>query len=192
MLDDIEVKRLLIRTAARDAQAFERLYRLAAPLLLGVAMRIVGRREVAQEVVHDAFVRVWRSAESFDPLATRATAWLVAIARHRAIDLVASHDTARVDAVGDDVDALVDAGYDWTPSADDALDAGRNAHWLRECLSELRPGERQAIVLAYHHGLSHGDLAVHMQRPLGTVKAWIRRGLDSLRRCVETATGEAR
>lgn len=192
MLDDIEVKRLLIRTAAGDAQAFERLYRLSMPLLLGVTMRIVGRREVAQEVVHDSFVRVWRSASSFDPNATHAVAWLVAIARHRAIDVIASADNARVDAAGDDIDAILDGAYDWVASSEDTLDAGRGVRWLRVCLDELRPAERQAIVLAYHHGMSHGDLATHMQRPLGTVKAWVRRGLDSLRRCIETAAGGAR
>jgi RNA polymerase sigma-70 factor, ECF subfamily len=185
MLDDLEVKRLLIRTAAGDAKAFERLYRLTMPLLLGVTARIVGRRELAQEVVHDAFVRIWRSASSFDPLATHAVAWMVAIARNRAIDVVGSADSARVDAVGDDIEAIVDDAYEWSPAANDSLDRVREHQGLRRCLGELRPAERQAIVLAYHHGLSHGDLAAHLQRPLGTVKAWVRRGLESLKRCLE-------
>jgi RNA polymerase sigma-70 factor (ECF subfamily) len=184
-LDDLEVRRLLIRTAAGDAGAFERLYRLSMPLLLAVAHRIVGRRELAQEVVHDAFVRVWRSASSFDPLAPQAVAWLVAIARHRALDVVGSADGSRVDPVGDDIDAIVDAAYDWSHEPGDAVDRDRGTHGLRVCLDELRPAERQAIVLAYHHGLSHGELALHLQRPLGTVKAWVRRGLETLRRCLE-------
>ncbi len=184
-LDDLEVRRLLIRTAGGDAAAFERLYRLSMPLLLAVAARIVGRREVAQEVVHDAFVRVWRSASSFDPLAPHAVAWLVAIARNRAIDVAGSADGARVDPAGDAIDAIVDDAYDWSHEPGDALDRARGTHGLRVCLGELRPAERQAIVLAYHHGLSHVDLAEHLQRPLGTVKAWIRRGLETLRRCLE-------
>ena len=78
-------------------------------------------------------------------------------------------------------------------ATEDLLDRGRSTRWLRVCLGELRPAERQAIVLAYHHGMSHGDLAEHLERPLGTVKAWIRRGLESLRRCLEQAGGgEAR
>ncbi|RPH40641.1 MAG: sigma-70 family RNA polymerase sigma factor [Burkholderiales bacterium] len=191
MLDDHEVKRLLIRTAAGDAQAFERLYRMSMPLLLGVVARIVGRRELAQEVVHDAYVRVWRSASSFDPLASHAVAWLVAIARNRALDVVGSAEGSRVDPVGDDIDTIVDGSYDWSASTEDALDRGRSTRWLRVCLGELRASERQAIVLAYHHGMSHGDLAEHLERPLGTVKAWIRRGLESLRRCLERSEGEA-
>jgi RNA polymerase sigma-70 factor (ECF subfamily) len=192
MLDDVEVKRLLIRTAAGDAGAFERLYRTTMPLLLGVVLRIAGRRELAQEIVHDAYLRIWRQASSFDPLAAHAVAWMVAIARNRAIDVVSSAEGSRVDPAGDDIERIVDGGYDWTASAEDALDHGRSARWLRACLDELRPAERQAIVLAYHHGMSHVDLAAHLARPLGTVKAWVRRGLDSLRRCVEESGGGAR
>lgn len=192
MLDDAEVKRLLIRTAARDAAAFERLYRMTMPLLLGVATRIVGRRELAQEVVHDTFIKVWHAAGGFDPLAPHAVAWLVAIARNRAIDLAGSAEGSRVDPVGDDIDGLVDRGYDWAPDAAETLERGRSGHALRACLDELRAPERQAIVLAYHHGMSHSDLALHLQRPLGTVKAWIRRGLDTLRQCIEQAGGGAR
>jgi RNA polymerase sigma-70 factor, ECF subfamily len=190
-LDDLEVRRLLIRTAAGDAGAFEQLYRLSMPLLLAVAHRIVGRRELAQEVVHDAFVRVWRSASSFDPLAPQAVGWLVAIARHRALDVAGSAEGARVDPVGDDIDAIVDGAYDWAHESGDAVDRTRGTHGLRACLDELRPAERQAIVLAYHHGLSHGELAAHLQRPLGTVKAWVRRGLEALRRCLEGAGRDA-
>ena len=189
MLDDDEVRRLLVRTGTRDTEAFERLYRLTLSLLLGVAVRIVGRREVAQEVVHDAYVKIWLAAPGFDPLAAHPVGWMVAVARNRAIDVVASADSSRVEAVGDEVDALVDRAYDWSPDAGDPLDRERDVHWLRTCLDELRPAERQAIVLAYHHGLSHGDLAEHLQRPLGTVKAWVRRGLASLRECIDRATG---
>lgn len=189
MLDDGEIRNLLLRVAGRDTDAFGLLYRRAAPLLLGVALRIVGRREVAEEVVHDTFVKVWRSAGGFDPLAPQPVGWLVAIARNRAIDVVSSADTARVDTVGDDAETLLDRLFDWSTPADEALDGSRASRWLRTCMEALKPAERQAISLAYVHGMSHADLATHMQRPLGTVKAWVRRGLDSLRRCVEDAGG---
>ena len=186
MLDDAEIRSLLLRAAARDAgsaEAFERLYKLAAPLLFGVAKRVVGRAELAEEVLHDAFAKIWHAAASFDPLATQPVAWMVAIARNRAFDIRASHDVSRVDSYEEeDLDRL----FDWSDTADETEDRRRAATWLRDCLGRLQAVERQALVLAYQHGLSHGDLAAHLQKPLGTVKTWVRRGMENLRQCVET------
>jgi RNA polymerase sigma-70 factor (ECF subfamily) len=199
MLDDQQIKRLLLRAGARDegsAEAFERLYRLCAPLLLGVAQRVVGRREVAEEVLHDAFAGIWRKAESFDPLANQPVAWMVSIVRNRAIDVRSSHDVSRVDSYHDtldnDPDGSLDRLFEWSPGPDENEDRRRAVGWLRDCLSKLQAVERQALVLAYQHGLSHGDLAVHLQKPLGTVKTWVRRGMKSLRSCVETRMGTGR
>jgi RNA polymerase sigma-70 factor (ECF subfamily) len=199
MLDDREVKRLLLRTAARDegsAEAFERLYRLCAPLLLGVAQRLLGRRELAEEVVHDSFTVVWRRAEGFDALANQPVAWMTAIVRNRAIDVRSSHDVSRVDSyhdtLDDDPEGSLDRLFDWSPAPDDAEDRRRASAWLRDCLSRLQAAERQALVLAYEHGLSHGDLAAHLEKPLGTVKTWVRRGMDNLRQCIETCMGAGR
>ncbi|HXF46093.1 MAG TPA: sigma-70 family RNA polymerase sigma factor [Burkholderiaceae bacterium] len=195
MLDDREIKRLLLRAAARDegsAEAFARLYQLTAPLVLGVAQRIVGRREVAEEVLHDAFVKIWNAAGSFDPLANQPVAWMVAIARNRALDVVAAADSARVESLSDlagesDADEVLDRLFDWSEGsgADEVEDLRRARGFLRRCLQELAAVERQALVLAYHHGLSHGELAAHLAKPLGTVKTWIRRGMENLRACVE-------
>jgi len=198
MLDDHEVKKLLLRAAARDegsAEAFERLYRLSAPLMLGVAQRIVGRRELAEEVLHDAFAGIWRRAEAFDPLATQPVAWMMTIVRNRALDVRASHDVSRVDsyheAPADDPEGALDRLFDWSSGPDESEDERRAARWLRDCLARLQAVERQALVLAYDRGLSHGDLAVHLGKPLGTVKAWVRRGMANLRTCVETCMGGA-
>jgi len=198
MLDNQEVKKLLLRTAARDegaAEAFERLYRICAPLLLGVAQRVVGRREVAEEVLHDSFTRIWHAAEGFDPLATQPVAWMVAIVRNRAIDVQSSHDVSRVDSYHDAVDAdpegALDRLFDWAPGGDESEDKRRALQWVRDCLAGLQAPERQSLVLAYEHGLSHGDLAAHFQKPLGTVKTWVRRGMDNLRRCVQARMGTA-
>jgi RNA polymerase sigma-70 factor (ECF subfamily) len=202
MLDDQAIKALLLRTAARDdgaADAFRRLYELCAPALLGIAQRIVGRRELAEEVLHDAFAKIWRSVDTFDPLAARPVAWMAAIVRNRAIDVRSSHDVARVDsyhaALDDDPEGSLDRLFDWSPPADDDEDRRRAAQWLRDCLSRLAAVERQSLVLAYQHGLSHSELAAHLKKPLGTVKSWVRRGMSNLRVCVEScmsAQGQAR
>jgi len=199
MLDDQEIRRLLLRAAARDegsAEAFERLYKLCAPLLLGVAQRVVGRREVAEEILHDALAAIWRKAESFDAFATQPVAWMVTTVRNRAIDVRSSHDVSRVDSyhdtLDDDPDGALDRLFEWGPAPDESEDRRRATVWLRDCLAKLQAAERQALVLAYQHGLSHGDLAAHLQKPLGTVKTWVRRGMDNLRRCVETCMGGGR
>ena len=201
MLDNQEIKRLLIRAAARDegsAEAFERLYKLSAPLLLGVAKRIVGRHEVAEEVLHDSFAKIWRAVENFDPLATQPVAWMVAVVRNRAIDVQASHDVARVDSYHDaldkDPEGALDQLFDWNAGegSDDSEERRRAVQWVRECLAKLAAPERQSLVLAYEHGLSHSDLATHLQKPLGTIKTWVRRGMGNLRTCVEAFMGATR
>lgn len=189
MLDDQHIRRLILRTAARDVAGFEELYRVAGPLLLGVAVRIVRRREVAEDVLHDSFVRVWAAAERYDPLAARPVAWLVAIVRNRAIDVMSAHDVSRIDSLDADAggppEATLEQVFEWGTAAEDNVDAKRYRTWLRECLARLQASERQALVLAYDRGMSHAELAAHLDRPLGTVKAWVRRGLARLRDCVE-------
>lgn len=195
MLDNQEIRGLLLRTAARDegsARAFERLYRRCAPLLLGVAQRIVQRRELAEEVLHDAFASIWRLAERFDPTAPQPVAWMAAIVRNRAIDVQTSAGVARVesyhaDTESDDPDGALERLIDWTPDPGDSEDRRRAAGWLRDCLGHLKAAERQVLVLAFTHGLSHGELAAHMKKPLGTVKSWLRRGMANLRDCVEAS-----
>ena len=196
MRSDAEIKRLILAIAARgegSAEAFEALYKACAPLLFGIAQRVVRRRELAEEVLHDAFTRIWSAAGRFDPLAEQPVAWMAAIVRNRALDLMASHDVSRVDSydLSDDASAL-DRLFDWAPPAEDAVDTGRSVRWLRDCLGELRPVERQALMLAYDRGMSHRDLATHLAQPLGTVKTWVRRGLANLRACVEECMGSAR
>jgi RNA polymerase sigma-70 factor, ECF subfamily len=197
MLNDGEIKQLILRTATRDATAFSLLYEKTAPILLGIALRITRRRETAEEVLHDAFVKIWNQAKSFDPLALQPVAWMSAIVRNRALDLVSSAEATRVESfdVGDDDDGnALERLLDWSDASDsgEALDQTRATHHLRDCFEELKPGERQAIALAYHHGMSHSELASHLQKPIGTVKSWVKRGLESLRTCMDTCAGLVR
>lgn len=192
MLDDKEIKRLLLRVADRDVEAFERLYQLTAPLMLGIASRIVMRRELAEEVLHDTFIKIWNSAAAgFDPMAERPVAWMTTMVRNRAIDLVSSADVSRMQDFDPDInlEEFLDQFFEWSPGADKTLSDQQDVHSLRACLEELKPAERQALALSYMHGLSHGELAERLARPLGTVKAWVRRGLESLRVCVESCMG---
>lgn len=199
MLDDREIKVLLLRTAARDegsAEAFERLYKACAPVLFGVAKHVLGRSELAEEVLHDSFAKIWQAADTFDSLATQPVAWMVAIVRNRAIDTRSSHDVSRVESYHEGAlehpDGTLDRLFEWGEGAEETEDKRRAFRRLRECLAGLQAVERQALVLAYDRCLSHAELAAHFSKPLGTVKSWIRRGMFNLRQCIESRTQAAR
>jgi RNA polymerase sigma-70 factor (ECF subfamily) len=170
---------LLQRIARGDRAALAALFEAQAGRLLGVALRIVRRRDLAEEVIQDSFVSIWQSAARFDPARGSARGWLVTIVRNRALNLV--RDGARLDLL--DPDALAEIG----DRRHDALSAYRDlpdSHALRRCLGLLDERKREAILLAYVVGMSHGEVAGQLGAPLGTVKAWIRRGTTALQECL--------
>ena len=147
--------------------------------MLGVALRLVRRRAVAEEVVHDAFLQVWRRAASFDPARGAARPWLYAILRNRALTILRGE--GRMELV-EDFEPMGLVSEEEAPDAavERLSDGGR----LRRCLEGLEPQRRNVVVLAYIQGLSHGELAGRLGVPLGTVKSWIRRSLSALRECM--------
>jgi RNA polymerase sigma-70 factor (ECF subfamily) len=165
--------------ARRDREALRRIYEVEGPYLLGVALRILRRRDLAEEAVHDAFVEVWQKAASFDPDRGAAPAWMAAIVRHRAFNILRKRSRETLVEPGDLVDlpdlAAGPAEALARVSADDAL---------RECLEVLDDDKRLCILLAYVDGYSHSQIAARLEAPLGTVKARIRRGLLALRECL--------
>ncbi len=175
--DEVQLGAALARCAAGDRAALRLIYDLEAPRMIGVVMRIVRRRDLAEDVVHDAFVRLWRSAKSFNPELGHPRNWLYAIARNRALSVL--RDERRfVSSDGEDHPEVAD------PSAEDAVARLPEASRLRRCLDALEVRRRAAVVLAYVHGLSHGEIAGRLEVPLGTAKSWTRRGLLSLRECL--------
>ena len=168
----------LLRCAAGERAALRALYDAEAPRMLGVALRILRRRALAEEAVQDAFVQVWRNAGRFDPARGGARAFLYAILRNRALNILRGE--ARTD--------LTDAVDHEVPSEEagpeEVVERLSEAGALRRCLEGLDPRRRRAIVLAYAHGLTHGELAGRLGLPLGTVKSWLRRSLLSLKECL--------
>jgi RNA polymerase sigma-70 factor (ECF subfamily) len=156
--------------------------------LLLRALRIVRRRDLAEEVLQDLYAKVWESAHRYDAAIAQPMTWLISMLRHRAIDVLRSRheDTfePRV-AIGDDADAdaAFDESLDALAAADDDAAARRcDARRIRGLLRELHPKHRQSLALAYYHGLSHAEVASRMSAPLGSVKGWIHRGIDDMRR----------
>jgi RNA polymerase sigma-70 factor (ECF subfamily) len=178
---DTELERLIGACAARDRLALRALYDLMAGQMLACMLRILKRRALAEEALQDVFVSIWQRAAQFQSGRGPARIWLMSIARHRAIDVLRSER----------VDLYREAEIEQVPElvAEDVSDwsgAGRSAAALERCFGELSREQRRGIELAFVNGYSHADIARVTGEPLGTIKSWIRRGLASLRECLES------
>lgn len=171
---EAQISAALARCAAGDQAALKIIYDLEAPRLTGVAFRLLRRRDLAEEAVHDAFLRVWRGAGTYDPARGAARGWLYAVVRNQALSLLRDEGRFEPAEPADLPDNESEA----------AFEALSDSSALRRCLQQLDTGRRRAILLAYVHGFSHGELAGRLGMPLGTVKSWIRRGLASLQACL--------
>jgi RNA polymerase sigma-70 factor, ECF subfamily len=182
-----ELRALLSRVALGNQRAFTDLYRQAGAHLYAVALRIVRNGPLAEEVLQEAFVSVWHHAGTYDAAKSQPLTWLTSIVRNRCLDQLRKREIDTVTLVGGD-----DAAAEWDlpsdgPTPIELLLAGADARALRDCVDSLDAGPKQAIALAFFQGLSHGELAAHLREPLGTVKSWVRRGLEKLRRCLDAA-----
>jgi RNA polymerase sigma factor (sigma-70 family) len=175
----IDLDDALRRCARGERAALRAIYDAEAPRMLGVSLRILRRRSLAEEAVQDAFVQVWRRAASFDPARGAARTWLYAVVLHRALNILRGE--ARTDLV-DDFEPLGLASEEDDPET--VIARLSEAGALRRCLERLDAKCRHAVVLAYMHGLSHGELAGRAGVPLGTMKSWLRRSLMTLRECL--------
>lgn len=171
--------RLLMQVRSGDRDALGTLFVSEAARLIAVARRILRRQELAEEVVQDSFIAAWKAAPSFDPSRGRARAWLTTIVRNRALNML--RDGARLDLAPHETIA------DYSDRSGDAETAYRalaDSDALRNCLERLERQRRVSILLAYVLGYSHGEIALEMKAPVGTVKAWIRRGVIALQECL--------
>jgi RNA polymerase sigma-70 factor (ECF subfamily) len=168
----------LSATARGDQTAFAALYRLAAPTLLGVALRVLGRRDAAEDVLQEAFLAIWDKAGLYQAERGAPLTWMAMVVRHRAIDRVRQERRR-----GEEGFASAEDAGDVPSSAEPADGATRD---VLGCLNRLAAEPRRAIWLALQHGYTHEEVARRMDRPLGTVKSWIRRGMMDLKDCLET------
>ena len=179
--DGAELEALLSRCAAGDRSALETLYARVAPILLAVLMRMLKRRDAAEDALQDVFVNVWQRARQFDPIRGRPLAWLVSMARYRAIDL---QRATRPAVPMSEVSALEPQLQSEGP--DENSDVLGSGALLWRCLEQIAAPQRRCLMLAYEEGLTHSEIARAVNEPLGTVKSWVRRSLIALRRCLES------
>ena len=175
---------LLARTALADQRAFAELYNLTSAHLYAVALRILRQSASAEEVLQESFVNIWHHAGSYVAARSQPLTWLTSIVRNRCLDQLRRRevDTVTIDDEDEGM-TLPDAG----PTPLEMLVSGADARAVRTCVEALESGQKQAVALAFYRGLSHAELAAHLHEPLGTVKSWVRRGLERLKACLDAA-----
>ncbi|HJR73642.1 MAG TPA: sigma-70 family RNA polymerase sigma factor [Luteimonas sp.] len=179
--DSDQLRDLLRATAAGDRAAFGMLYARTSAKLFGVCLRILGQSGEAEEALQDAYLAIWRKAESFDAALASPITWLAMIARNKAIDRLRADRVGRASTAIDLQPELADE----TPGASALAEAGADGKRLHRCIDELPGEQRQAIRTAFFEGCTYEELAARGGHPLGTVKSWIRRGLLRLKACLE-------
>jgi RNA polymerase sigma-70 factor (ECF subfamily) len=198
-----ELAALLARIAREDAGALRTLYELTAAKLFGVALRILIRREWAEEALQDAFINIWRYAGDYRENVAAPMTWMTAIVRNRALDSLRRQKAERAESMErKDAEGTSALGRrstialgDWSESFEDLLPGDERdpaesallseaARQLEICMKRLDASQRQAVALAYLRDQSHGEIAQTLSVPLGTVKSWVRRGLEKLKLCM--------
>ena len=175
---------LLERIAQQDDAALKVLYQQCAPKLYGLALRVVTHRDWAEDVLQEAFLSIWRSAPDYRASLSPPMAWMGLIVRSRGLDMLRRRTADRSHVTQELDDTMADTIASDSPTPMDTAQASEQAWALHQCLGRLENKQREVVSLAYVRDMSHGELAEQLSLPLGTVKTWIRRGLDQLRSCM--------
>lgn len=166
------------RLIHKDVKAFEQLYDLHSRTVYSLVRRIIQQSSTAEEVVQDVFLQLWRNAAKYDSEKGPFVPWLLTLARNRALDhlrLKSERQRRREDLTEVMPPLAIAPGYE------EILDQKRRAERVQALMGSLHPRQKQAIELAYFEGLSHSEIAEALKEPLGSVKSWIRNGLQRLK-----------
>ena len=176
-----ELGNLLGSVAAGNREAFEELYQVTSRRLFPIVRRIVIQRDLAEDVLQETYLTIWRKAAQYDRKRGSSFGWMAAIARNRAIDrLRRDNSRPREDVALDDADENVENLI----AVETKEYLGQSAT-IRQCVDGLQKNHRKAILFGYYYGMTHEEMAAHFDAPLGTVKSWVRRGLHQLKECCE-------
>ncbi|RLJ15931.1 RNA polymerase subunit sigma [bacterium endosymbiont of Escarpia laminata] len=176
-----QLKALLAACTLKDRRAFAQLYEMTSAKLYGVILRILVRDTWAQDCLQEAYIKIWNSADSYRPYLAAPTTWMATIARNQALDLLRRR---RREVQMAEPEKLLEAS-DSKMMPLERLQQSDEGRRLNDCLERIKSQQRQVIALAYFKGLTHEELASQTGTPLGTIKTWIRRGLEQLKRCLE-------
>ncbi|MGH6671436.1 MAG: sigma-70 family RNA polymerase sigma factor [Xanthobacteraceae bacterium] len=179
MLTQAELVWLLAAVAKGDQAAFQRLYEATRAKLYGVLLRILGKAELADDVMQETYLKVWKAAGNFDPTIASPITWMVAIARNRAIDIVRQKGDLWLEERPDAMDVPADS-----PPPLARREMTEELRRLLSCLGKLDPEKQRIVLLAYYSGWSREQLAKKLDIPVNTIKTWLRRSLLDMRECM--------
>lgn len=184
-----QLRTWLAAVSRQDGDAFRSLYEATSAKLFAFALRILMKREWAEEALQESFVNIWNNAGSYQSSLAAPMTWMTTIVRNKAFDMLRRVDNAvEIDADTFDKDVM-DALESTDPTPIEALQLSGDAKALARCMARLEGLHRQAVALAFYHDLSHSEVAEQLKQPIGTVKTWIRRSLERLRTCLSTLEG---
>lgn len=177
---------LLGQCAAGDESAFSDLYRGTSSHLYAVILRMLDSTALADEALQETYIKVWSRASYYQPDLGTPNSWLTNVARNTAIDLLRSQRSRRVHDHDSDEQAML--ALDKLAMAATSESDHLKARQLHRCLSELQPEVRDCVLLSYCEGYTHSELTRRLNRPMGTIKSWIRRALIGLKECMNEYT----
>lgn len=170
---------LMGRVAASDRTAFNQLYAATSAKLFGIVLRILRRRDLAEEVLQEVYVKIWQRAGDFDAARSSPVTWMATIARNSALDVARRRSHVPIDEAPEALQVS-----DPAKPALEQLELGQELQRLSRCIEGLEPDKQEMVRLAYLNGLSRDELAHRYGHPAGTIKTWLHRSLKQLKDCL--------
>ena len=177
LLESMAETHLLARTARRDADAFAEFYDRTSPVLFSVAKSILQDEAVAEDVLQEVYLQIWEKASVFDPALGKPISWAIALTRNRCLDRLRA--IKRRDVALQTFATTMEDFASEVPLAN--VELKESAEIVKQAMSGLSDKQREAIELSLLRGFPHTEVAEMMGEPLGTIKAWIRRGIIEIR-----------
>jgi RNA polymerase sigma-70 factor (ECF subfamily) len=177
VVSSIEIARHLAAVGRRDPAAFQQLYAGTCAKLYGVVLRILRRHDLASEVMEESYLQIWQDAGRYDPMLGSPIAWMVAIARRRAIDRARRSDASD----GEGEPEIADAE---SPGVLPRREMTDELKRLLTCIGRLEPDRQRMLLLAYYGAFSRDQLAIKLDTPTNLLKASLRRSLSEIEQCL--------
>lgn len=182
-LDPKHLQKLLARCQQQEQKALKQLYQATSAHLFAVLLRILRNESHAEDCLQQVYIKIWHNAGQYNPDIARPMTWMNTIARNQALDWLRRHKNEQLH----DSDDSLASQPDPAQHTEQQVQQWQSSQQVHRCLQELKETQRQCIELAYFEGYSHQELSDRLEQPLGTVKTWIRRGLERLKSCLSPA-----